>query len=80
MIGLAARANVRIYSLDAMGLRRNDRSTDLRQATPLETGASMPLDAYNTVEDGPNTLAVDTGGYVIRHTNDFGAALGGGRA
>lgn len=75
LIGLAARANVRLYSIDAMGLRRGDRSTSLFQATPLETGASIPLDAYNTVEDGPNTLAVDTGGYVIRHTNDFAGAL-----
>jgi hypothetical protein len=42
---------------------------------PLETGGQIPTDAYNTFEDGPNTLAVDTGGYVIRSTNDFVGAL-----
>jgi len=33
------------------------------------------LEAYDTIEDGPNTLAADTGGYVIRNTNDFAGAL-----
>lgn len=75
IIGQAARANVRVYSIDAMGLRRNDRGTDLRQMTPLEMGASIPLEAYNVIEDGPNSLAFDTGGYAIRHTNDFSGAL-----
>jgi VWFA-related protein len=75
IVGLAARSNVRLYSIDALGLRRRDPGTDLREMTPLETGGSIPLDAFNTVEEGPNMLANDTGGYVIRNTNDFAGAL-----
>ena len=75
IVGQAARSNVRLYSIDALGMRRRDPGTSVDQATPLETGGSIPLDAFNTIEEGPNTLAVDTGGYVIRNTNDFSGAL-----
>jgi len=75
IVGLAARSNVRLYSIDALGLRRRDPGTDLGEMMPLETGGSIPLDAFNTVEEGPNMLANDTGGYVIRNTNDFAGAL-----
>lgn len=75
IVGLAARSNVRLYSIDALGTRRRDPGTDVGEMTPLETGGSIPLDAFNTIEEGPNTLAVDTGGYVIRNTNDFSGAL-----
>ncbi len=75
IVAQAARSDVRIYTLDALGLRRGDTGTDLSQMNPLETGGQVPTAAYNTVEEGPNTLAVDTGGYVIRHTNDFTGAL-----
>src|SRR5512139_2149964 len=75
IVGLAARSNVRLYSIDALGLRRREPGTDLSVMTPLETGGSIPLDAYSTVEEGPNMLANDTGGYVIRNTNDFAGAL-----
>jgi len=75
LVAQAARANIRIYSIDALGLRRRDTSTDLAVMRPLETEASIPTDAYNTIEEGSNTLAVDTGGYVIRNTNDFAGAL-----
>ena len=43
---------------------------------PMETGTAIPTDLYDTVEDAPNTLAVDTGGYVVRNTNAFEDALG----
>ena len=75
IVAQAARSDVRIYTLDALGLRRGDTGTDLSQMNPLETGGQIPTGAYNTVEEGPNTLAVDTGGYVIRHTNDYTGAL-----
>jgi VWFA-related protein len=74
IIGAAARSNVRIYSLDARGLDTR-QVNDLRQLSTMDPGGGIPLEAYNTVEDGPNTLAVDTGGYPIRHTNKFAAAL-----
>ena len=75
IVAQAARSDVRIYTLDALGLRRGDTGTDLSQMNPLETGGQIPTGAYNTVEEGPNTLAVDTGGYVIRGTNDYTGAL-----
>ena len=74
IIGAAARSNVRIYSLDARGLDTR-QINDPRQLSPMDPGGGMPLEAYNTIEDGPNTLAVDTGGYPIRHTNKFADAL-----
>ena len=75
IVGQAARSNVRIYSIDALGLQRRSSSTDLSVLAPLETGGQIPMAAYDTIEEGPNTLAVDTGGYVVRGTNDFVGAL-----
>ena len=75
IVGQAARSNVRLYSLDTRGLNRRGDPTDLRTTSPMNPGGSAPLDAYDTVEDGPNTLAADTGGYAIRNTNDFAGAL-----
>ena len=75
LVGQAARANVRIYTIDALGLRRNADGTELSAMNPMETTGQVPLGAYNTTEEGPNMLANDTGGYVIRKTNDFAAAM-----
>jgi VWFA-related protein len=75
IVGLAARANVRFYSLDAQGLRRGSSSTGLNQMNPMETSTALPTGAYNSIEDGPNSIAWDTGGYYIRNTNDFKGAL-----
>ncbi len=72
--GAAARSNVRIYSIDTRGL--DTRQTgDVHQVGVMDPDGAPPMDAYNTIEDGPNMLAVDTGGYAIRHTNDFARAL-----
>lgn len=75
VVGTAARSNVRIYSLDARGLDTR-QVNDPRQRSAMDAAGGLPLDAYNTLEDGPNMLAVDTGGYPIRHTNKFTEALG----
>jgi VWFA-related protein len=75
IVGLAARGNVRFYSIDAQGLRRGSNTTDLNQMTPMETAGEIPTGAYNTIEDGPNSIAWDTGGYYIRKTNDFKSAF-----
>jgi VWFA-related protein len=74
IVGVAARSNVRIYSLDARGLD-SGQLADIHQVSVMDPGGGMPLEAYNTAEDGPNMLAVDTGGYAIRHTNKFADAL-----
>jgi len=75
IVGLAARGNVRFYSIDAQGLKRGSNTTDLNQMTPMETAGEIPTGAYNTIEDGPNSIAWDTGGYYIRKTNDFKSAF-----
>ena len=74
IVGVAARSNVRIYSLDGRGLDTRQMN-DMQQLGVMDPGGSAPLEAYNTAEDGPNMLAVDTGGYAIRHTNKFADAL-----
>ncbi len=74
IVGAAARSNVRIYSLDGRGLDTR-QVNDMHVLGVMDPAGGMPLDAYNTSEDGPNTLAVDTGGYPIRHTNKFAEAL-----
>jgi VWFA-related protein len=74
IVGAAARSNVRIYSLDGRGLDTR-QVNDPRQMSLTDPGGSIPLEAYNSIEDGPNMLAVDTGGYPIRHTNKFAEAL-----
>ena len=75
IVSMAARGNVRFYSIDAQGLRRGSKTTDLSQMNPMETGSEIPVGAYNTIEDGPNSIAWDTGGYYIRKTNDFRGAF-----
>jgi VWFA-related protein len=74
IVGTAARSNVRIYSLDGRGLDTR-QVADVHQLSAMDPGGGAPLEAYNTLEDGPNTLAVDTGGYAIRYTNKFADAL-----
>jgi VWFA-related protein len=70
---LASRGSVRIYTLDTRGL---DRTGDILDkglsgiANPAGDAAS-----FDTASDGPNALAADTGGLVIRHENDFARAL-----
>jgi VWFA-related protein len=75
IVSLAARGHVRFYSIDAQGLKRGSNTTDINQMNPMETAGEIPTGAYNTIEDGPNSIAWDTGGYYIRKTNDFKGAL-----
>ena len=75
VVGRAARASVRIYALDTRGLNRGSASSDIfSSANPAQIALAQPS-AGDTAADGPNSLAVDTGGYVIRNENDFGKAF-----
>jgi VWFA-related protein len=75
VVGRAARASVRIYAIDPRGLNRGSASSDtFSQESPNAPGALMNMQ-FDTNADGPNSLAVDTGGYVIRNENDFGKAF-----
>ncbi|HEY3382781.1 MAG TPA: VWA domain-containing protein [Vicinamibacterales bacterium] len=75
VVGRAARASVRIYSLDTRGLNRGSAGSDIfTNANPSQPEMSA-MSSGDTNADGPNSLAVDTGGYVIRNENDFGKAF-----
>ena len=75
VVGRAARASVRIYALDSRGLNRGSASSDiLTGANPSQPEMSAPS-LGDLGSDAPNSLAVDTGGYVIRNENDFGKAF-----
>ncbi|MGE5362030.1 MAG: VWA domain-containing protein, partial [Bacteroidales bacterium] len=76
----ANRASVRIYSLDTRGLNRGSASSDIVDAGPraiANPAGELPgtISGIDTGSDGPNSLAVDTGGFVIRNENDFPKAL-----
>jgi len=75
VVARAARASVRIYSLDSRGLNRGSASSDIfTSSNPSQPEMSAPS-LGDIGADAPNSLAVDTGGYVIRNENDFGKAF-----
>jgi len=76
-VALAARANARIYTLDARGLGRG-----LTSLSSMAGGAPGGSDAMTRLveqmdfgSDATNSLAVDTGGFVVRNENDFARAI-----
>ena len=75
VIGRTARASVRIYAIDTRGLNRGSASSDIIAApNPAQPELSAPS-LGDTNADAPNSLAIDTGGYVVRNENDFGRAF-----
>jgi VWFA-related protein len=75
-VGLAARANVRLYTLDARGLDRQNMNDRLSGVDP-GTGDEMArlLNRFDSGSDSVNSLAVDTGGFVVRNQNVFDKAI-----
>jgi VWFA-related protein len=71
----AARGSVRIYAVDTRGLDRGSAGSDILSAATPARGESDPPSMGDTNADGPNSLAVDTGGFVVRNENDFGKAF-----
>jgi VWFA-related protein len=73
-VGMAARAGAHFYSIDARGLNRGSASSAIidQPVAAAIVGAQQQLDNQS---DGPNSLAVDTGGFAIRNENNFGRAL-----
>jgi VWFA-related protein len=70
--GICARASVRLYTLDTRGLDRGSASSDiLTAARPGEPAVA----SFDTLQDGPTSLAEETGGLAIRNENDFDEAL-----
>lgn len=74
LIGQAAVAGVTIYSVDARGLERGP-TDQLSAPNPELITSSLPLGAIDASQDATNSLAVDTGGIVIRNTNMIAPAL-----
>jgi VWFA-related protein len=73
VVGQTARAGARIYAIDVRGLNRGRGAGLIDQAQADDTaGASVQFDDR---EDGPNSLATDTGGLMIRNENNIGRAL-----
>ena len=75
VVSRAARASVRIYAIDTRGLNRGSASSDIISAANPERATTDGPTFGDLSQDGPNSLAVDTGGYVIRNENDFGKAF-----
>ena len=73
LVGQVARAGARLYAIDTRGLNRRG-SGIIDQAQATDTGG--PVVQFDGLEDGPNSLAVDTGGFVIRNENNIDRALG----
>jgi VWFA-related protein len=75
-VGLAAGANARVYTLDARGLDRQglgDRLTGVDPGTD-DVWARL-LNQFDMGSDSMNSLAVDTGGFVVRNQNIFDKAV-----
>lgn len=73
VVGQTARAGARVYAIDVRGLNRGGSGGSIEQAyADDEAGPVMRTDSY---ADGPNSLAVDTGGMMIRNENNIGRAL-----
>jgi VWFA-related protein len=67
----AARSGITIYSIDGRGLINGlGTNTDVLSMAPAR-GA-----AFDTGEDGPNILTANTGGFMIRNTDDISLAFG----
>lgn len=72
-VGQATRAGARIYAIDARGLNRGT-SADLGDRPAADSTVSAPA-RFDIGLDGPNSLAVDTGGIFIQNENNIGRAL-----
>jgi tetratricopeptide (TPR) repeat protein len=72
-VGLAARANARIYTLDARGLDRFPQPAS--NYAPHDDGLGHLLGSLDVAADAMNSLAVDTGGFAVRNVNMFDKAI-----
>ncbi len=73
VVGQTTRAGARVYAIDVRGLGRAANPGIIDQAHVEDPyGAVTRFDA---VVDGPHSLAIDTGGLMIRNENNLGRAL-----
>lgn len=73
IVGQTGRAGARVYAIDVRGLNRGSQATSLDAAAADDPAGGAPQ--FDAQEDGVNSLAVDTGGMMIRNENNIGRAL-----
>jgi VWFA-related protein len=73
IVGQTARAGARVYGIDVRGIGRVGNAGLIDQMQAEDTAGGGPK--FDTLADGPNSLAVDTGGMMIRNENNIGRAL-----
>ena len=72
VVGQTTRAGARVYAIDVRGANRSGTADPQQMQVTDEAG---PVSRFDDVADGPNSLAVDTGGMMIRNENNLGRAL-----
>lgn len=73
VVGQAARSGARVYAIDVRGLNRGAGAAIGDQAA-VDDAAGGPA-RFDMGEDGPHSMAVDTGGLMIRNENNLSRAL-----
>ena len=73
VVGQIARAGGRVYSIDVRGLDRAGGSGIIDQGFTEDPYGAVPK--FDMGADGSNSLAIDTGGMMIRNENNLGRAL-----
>ncbi|MEX2660373.1 MAG: VWA domain-containing protein [Vicinamibacterales bacterium] len=73
VVGQTARAGARVYAIDVRGLNRFGRPGMTDQM--LADDPYGAVTTFDNLADGPNSLAIDTGGLMIRNENNIGRAL-----
>jgi VWFA-related protein len=71
VVGQVGRAGARVYAIDARGIRIAGADVDQMLADDPAGGPAR----FDMAADGSNSLAVDTGGIMIRNQNNIGRAL-----
>jgi VWFA-related protein len=72
VVGQMARSGARVYAIDVRGLGRLGAPGPEQLAVDDPAG---PSTRFDSLADAPNSLAVDTGGLMIRNENNIGRAL-----
>lgn len=72
IVGQTARAGARVYAIDVRGLSRG-MGASVDAPTAEAPGSAPP--GFDALADGVNSLAIDTGGMMIRNENNIGRAL-----
>ncbi len=73
VVGQTARAGARVYAIDVRGLNRVSNRGIFEQQYADDPYNDVPTS--DSLADGTNSLAVDTGGLMIRNENNIGRAL-----